>query len=111
MIYSSLESSHINIGVKDQIFSFTLLNSEPETNYNFKWNMHQISQQYISPFLNRIANILIYDFFIDSQILHYGYIISQPPTDDIHVDRADFASILANYIKKDENENYFFVTN
>ena len=110
MVCSSLESSQINIGVKDQIFSFTLLNSEPEKGYNFKWDFDQISQQYISPFLNRISNILIYDFYIDSQILHYGYIISQAPTDDIHVDRIDFASILANYISKDENEYYFYVT-
>lgn len=111
MIYAQLESSKININVKDQIFSFTLLNSEPERGYNFEWNMKEIYNDYLQPFFNRISNILIYDYHIDSQILHYGYIISQPPTDDIHVDRADFTSILTNYIKRDEKKDYFYVTN
>ena len=73
--------------------------------------MNEIYNDYLQPFFDRIANILIYDYHIDSQILHYGYIISQPPTDDIHVDRADFASILANYIKRDNENDYFYVTN
>eukprot|EP01084_Bolivina_argentea_P317110 549778_1 len=111
MVYASLEATQINMKVKNQMFSFTLLNSEPEIGHRFVWDMNAIYTDYLVPFFNRIHNVLIYDYHVDSQILHYGYIISQPPTDDIHVDRADFSTILKNYIQKDRKGDYFFVTN
>eukprot|EP00485_Elphidium_margaritaceum_P009232 CAMPEP_0202691398 /NCGR_PEP_ID=MMETSP1385-20130828/6127_1 /ASSEMBLY_ACC=CAM_ASM_000861 /TAXON_ID=933848 /ORGANISM="Elphidium margaritaceum" /LENGTH=508 /DNA_ID=CAMNT_0049346799 /DNA_START=168 /DNA_END=1694 /DNA_ORIENTATION=+ len=111
MLYTPLQPSHIDIGVKDQIFSFTLLNSEPERGHNYEWNMHDIHAAYLSPFFHRVANLLLYAYHIDSQILHYGYILSPPPTDDIHVDQTDFNTVVAKYIRKDEAGNYFYVTN
>ena len=99
------------MAIKDQIFSFTLLNSEPERGWNFHWNMHQIYSHHLESFFNRISNILLFDPHIDSQVLHYGYIISQPPTDDLHVGRADFASVLKNYIHQEQDDDYYYVTN
>ena len=109
MIFAPLSPSRIDMAIRDQMFSFTLLNSEPERGYTFHWNMHEIYSVHLEPFFSRITNVLLFDPHIDSQILHYGYIISQPPTDDIHVARADFASILKNYIHRDGDS--FYVTN
>ena len=80
-------SSEVKIGIFNQVFSFTLLNSDPKREYMFDWDMSKLYQIYLSSFFDKISNIIIYEPIIDSQILFYGHIIGQAPSDETVVSK------------------------
>merc|ERR1711971_1198121 len=94
------------MAIHSQIFSFTLLNAQPSSDWMFSWDSAALHRTFVAPFLARLENLILFDYSVDAQILYHGHIVSVPAADSKSIDSQ---SVLEHFIQRKSEDGSSFI--